>query len=248
MWIFCSGMYCSGSILQYQIIAHLVEEFGLGKRLGWVEPENFSHLYKQYQSQPQTKVIKTDRCTELMLVELQQHRAKGVYIYRNILEVYISRMEQTSKSFQVLWYEGFLEDCLQHHHYWTNLPHILVLEYELMTHNLSQEVQRIAHHLEIELNTHQRDKIAQIFSNKQKVKEIEIYKNNFLSEKQFLKIDQSIFAHYDSPTSLHTQPIRLLKKDTKKAKLTLEQIHKIQETVQFWVTKYQLQGLDFLVL
>lgn len=213
MWIFCCGMYRSGSTFQYQITAHLVEEFKLGQRLGWVEPNKFPKLYEQYRSNPKLKVIKTHQCTELMATELKNNTAKAVYIYRNLVEVYISRMEQTSKSFETLWEEGFLEDCLQHHQHWTHLPNVLVSQYELVTENLSEEVQRIADHLGIKINQNQKDKIAQSYSKEQQVKRIKTFKNNLLAEKPFLKTEQSIFAHYDTQTLLHPDHISSMKRD-----------------------------------
>ena len=44
MWVFCCGMQRSGSTLQYQIAARLVEQAGLGQRLEWVEPGRFPEL------------------------------------------------------------------------------------------------------------------------------------------------------------------------------------------------------------
>ena len=42
MWIFCCGMERSGSTVQFQISAQLVEDAGLGKRVEWVKAERVS--------------------------------------------------------------------------------------------------------------------------------------------------------------------------------------------------------------
>ena len=59
MWIFCCGMRRSGSTLQYQLTARIVEEEGIGKRVEWVKPADFPVLREKYKDYEGLKVFKS---------------------------------------------------------------------------------------------------------------------------------------------------------------------------------------------
>ena len=66
MWIFCGGMPRSGSTLQFQLTAHLVELAGLGMRVDWVRAAEFPKLREKYAARGGWKVLKTHACTPAM--------------------------------------------------------------------------------------------------------------------------------------------------------------------------------------
>ena len=152
MWVFCCGMQRSGSTLQYQIAARLVEQAGLGQRLEWVEPGRFPELRDRYADVPGLKVFKNHVCTDAMAAEFARGNAVGIYSYRDPRDVFVSNMRKYACSFEVLWCGGFLETSLLNYRRWTGLPRVLVSRYESMIGDLPAEVQRIAAHLGIEVD------------------------------------------------------------------------------------------------
>jgi predicted nucleic acid-binding Zn-ribbon protein len=160
MWVFCCGMVRSGSTLQFQLAAHLVERAGLGKRVEWVEPEHFPELRRKYLDYSGRKVVKTHACTDEMLSEFEKGNATGVYIYRDIRDVFVSNMSKTSKSFTELWDERLLDFCLSTFQQWTGLQGVLVSRYEDVIADLPKEVARIADHLGIAVDSQTCEEIA----------------------------------------------------------------------------------------
>jgi len=103
MWIFCGGMNRSGSTVQYQITARLVEEAKLGKRVEWVKSSDFPVLRDKYAHDNQWKVFKAHSCTNTIQAEFQQQNAMGVYIYRDVRDVFVSVMYRQATTFEQQW-------------------------------------------------------------------------------------------------------------------------------------------------
>ncbi|MFQ5632245.1 MAG: sulfotransferase domain-containing protein, partial [bacterium] len=120
MWIFCCGMQRSGSTLQFQITAQLVEEAGLGKRVEWVKHKRFPKLRKKYAAYEGWKVFDNHTCTDAMKEEFHRQNAMGVYVFRDLRDVIVSKIRKYSQSFEQLWNVGFLDNCLQQYHNWTS--------------------------------------------------------------------------------------------------------------------------------
>lgn len=160
MWIFCCGMPRSGSTLHFQVTAKIVEEARLGKRVEWVKPKLFRELRKQYAGDPSWKVFKTHYCTEAMAKEFRRRNAAGVYIYRDLRDVFVSAMRKYELTFELMWNRPFLDNCLEYYQTWTSLPNVLVSKYEAMMEDLPAEVGRIAAHLGLQLEIGQCRQIA----------------------------------------------------------------------------------------
>jgi len=164
MWIFCCGMRRSGSTLQYQITAHLVESAGRGNRVDWVKPGDFPALARQHANVEGWKVFKNHVCTKAMAEEFHRQNALGVYCYRDPRDVVASSLQKWSFSFDGLWQSGVLQQDLENYKKWTRLPGVLVSKYEEMIRDLPAEVSRIAQHLQVPLERDGAEQIAAEYS------------------------------------------------------------------------------------
>lgn len=160
MWVFCGGMVRSGSTLQFQITVRLVEEAGAGKQVEWAKPNGFPELQQKYAAYTGYKVFKIHECTDAVISEFHQHNAMGVYVFRDLRDVFVSMMRKESVTFKRLWQAPFLNGCLEQYKKWISLPGVLVSRYEDMMVDLPKEVARIATHLGIQLEPQKYNKIA----------------------------------------------------------------------------------------
>jgi hypothetical protein len=202
MWVFCCGMQRSGSTLQFQIAACLVERAGLGRRVEWVEPGRFPELRDRYADVPGLKVFKHHICTDAMAAEFARGNAVGIYSYRDPRDVFVSNMKKYSTSFEELWCSGFLEMSLWNYRRWTGQPRVLVSRYETMIGDLAGEVARIAAHLQIALDAQDCRRIADEHSMPKQLERIA----GFGGEKALR--DGYAGARYDPESMLHTDHIQ----------------------------------------
>jgi hypothetical protein len=160
MWIFCCGMKRSGSTLQYQLTARIVEEAGIGQRVDWVPEDRFAELRKEYEHDRSYKVFKCHLATEEILRLFVENQAKGIYCYRDLRDVCASWMTKTSSNFEQLWRSDLIRECMAQFEIWTSQKSMLVTRYEQMIGNLEGEVRRIAMHLGVEMDEAQCRTIA----------------------------------------------------------------------------------------
>ena len=202
MWVFCCGMQRSGSTLQFQLTAHLVEAVGLGRRVEWVRPGDFPNLRDQVAAEPGWKVFKIHVCTPEMAAEFHRDNAMGVHTYRDLRDVLVSTMRKYQRTFDDLMASGFLAHCLDQHQQWTALPHVLATKYEDMIANLPAEVERLAAHLGIAVSADTCRQIAEEHSiDQQRARIEESTRTGDLRE----GIVKGMF--YNPVTNLHTNHI-----------------------------------------
>jgi len=241
MWIFCCGMQRSGSTLQFQITAQLVEAAGLGKRVEWVKPELFGKLRKAHATEPGWKVFKMHVCTEKMAKEFHRQNAMGIYVYRDLRDVMVSMMRKYDMAFDALLDRGFVDDCLLQYQRWTSLPRVLVSKYETMMADLASEVERIAAHLGIALGAEQYRQIATEHGIEQQRQRIEHAKNS--SNLRRGVVDS---VRFDPHTNLHTNHIHEGEIGGWKKALAHEQIARLEYKGGAWLRAhgYELSGGD----
>lgn len=161
MWIFCCGMKRSGSTLQYQLTAHLVEMAGKGTRVGWTE--RFEDAQAEHAGVAGWKVYKNHNYSPAMGAELARG-AKGVYVYRDLRDVFVSFMHKQNAPFERLWKRDVLRDLVENYTLWTQQPNMLVTRYETMMADVPGEVARIAAHLGIHLSAEDAVRVADEYS------------------------------------------------------------------------------------
>ncbi len=162
MWILCCGMKRSGSTLHYQLAAHLVESAGRGQRVGWTE--TFADAFDAYNQAPGWKVYKNHNFSPDLAALLAGGQAKGLYVYRDLRDVFVSFMLKQDAPFERLWQRDILREPVEQFALWTAQPGMLVTRYETMMHDVPAEVLRIAAHLQLPLTSAQAAAIAHDYS------------------------------------------------------------------------------------
>lgn len=232
MWIFCCGMRRSGSTVQFQFTARLVEEAGLGRRVEWVRPAEFGRLRKQLAGINHWKVFKSHICTEKMAREFKRNNAMGVYIYRDLRDVFVSTMRKYNLSFDDLFARGLLQDCVRQYRLWTALPRVLVSKYEEMMAGMQTEVARIARHLGIAIDAETCARIAAEHSVEKQKERIEQARRSGNLRKG---VADSLF---DPQTNLHVNHIQSGAPGGWRQILTRDQISRIEAEFGEWLAAH----------
>ncbi|MFT3829748.1 MAG: FkbM family methyltransferase [Opitutaceae bacterium] len=161
--LFCGGMIRSGSTLQFQIAAHLLESHALGERCAYLEPEALDKRLRDEEPTTLIRVIKTHVPTPTVLGLLKEHRALALYSYRDIRDVALSAM----RAFKIPWPEfrdnRWLETAIEAERLWTEAEGVLVQRYEDLVADLPAAIDQIAQHLGIGLQARETTELAKRF-------------------------------------------------------------------------------------
>ncbi len=237
MWAFCCGMYRSGSTLQYQLTARLVEEAGMGKRVEWAKPEQFPRVSEKMADYQGLKVFKCHICTDEIMAQFKKQNALGLYVFRDIREVVASTLRKKYKGkknekFQGDFKKNLIERSLENYYKWTSLNNVLVSKYEEMILDLTKEAKRIAHHIGVSLPEEKYLEISEDLSLDKQIQRIEAYKKTVpgteLSPKNVINPD----------TLLHTDHITSGETDNWRHELAREQIKLIEEKAGDWLQEH----------
>jgi hypothetical protein len=161
----------SGSTLQYQLTAHLVELAQLGQRIGWTE--RFSDAQAQAVGIKGWKVYKNHNYEAAIGAEMARGAAKGLYVYRDLRDVFVSFMYKQEAPFDRLWKRDILRELIEQYDLWTAHPQVLVSRYETLMEDVAGEVRRIATHLEIPIDAIEADRIAAEYAVDKQIERIE---------------------------------------------------------------------------
>lgn len=239
MWIFCGGMSRSGSTVQYQIVSKLVEDSGLGKRIGWVYPNDFPTVRDKYSNFKGWKVIKSHVCTNEMVEELETN-FRGVYIYRDLRGVFLSLMMKDNVSFNNIWFNRIVDKAVDNYYRWTDLNGMMISRYNELIEDMSGEVAKIASHLEIEISMDRCQQIADEFSIKEQKKRIENISDSEINERNIV----------DSTSLLHGNHISNGAVDSWRDLLKPKQIAMIERRYSEWLenNSYVLSNPDIYLI
>lgn len=196
MWIVCCGMKRSGSTLQFQLAAHLVEGAGLGTRVGWTE--KFADAVTLTADVHTWKVYKNHNYSEDIAEKFRIGQAKGIYVYRDLRDVFVSFMHKQDAPFERLWQRDILRELVENEKKWTALPDMLISRYEVMTQDVAAEVDRIAAHLGIPVSPDEARAIAHEYS-------VELQKARTNNLRDVRKLNSKIT--FDSHSLLHDNHI-----------------------------------------
>lgn len=160
-WIFCSGMIRSGSTVQYQLTAEIIESSKCGMRVPYVPESDFVKIRDNYDSQ--FTVFKAHVCLPDLSRECLNNGAKVVYSYRDIRDVAVSAMRKFEMTFDDLIEKGWLDQAVEDYHQWTAMPDVLISRYETFHNNLIQETRKISDFLQISLSEQMVERIGRDF-------------------------------------------------------------------------------------
>jgi len=233
VWIFCCGMQRSGSTLQFQIAADLVENAGLGKRVEWIKSDEFPEIREKHAEYTKWKVFKNHVLTDEMRTEFDCRHAMGVYVFRDLRDVIVSAMKKYSMSFNELWDSDFLGECLTQFDRWTSLPSVLVSKYEDVVVDLPAEVERIAFHLGIKPEADELRRIAAEYA-------MEKQKQRIQQARQRGGLKQGVAdgSQYDPYSNLHSNHIQSGAIDEWKNHLSLHQVALIEDRARDWLVAH----------
>ena len=234
MWVFCCGMFRSASTLQFQITTQLVKESGNGVQIGWIDATRFAEVRSSYADEPGYKVIKLHLCPEPIQAEFWANRALGIYIHRDIRDVYASMMKQRQKSFDFLWEEGFLDTCLASYQNWTQLPNVFVSRYADVMSDLAHEVRRIADHLRLPITEERSLAIAADYDLDAQQQRIAQFRRQLLQTPVNPDNHCEMVDYHDEESLLHMNHIDSAQIDRWKQDLTPEQVDRLTTRVQEW--------------
>lgn len=164
-WVFCGGMFRAGSTLQFQIVAHVVEQAGLGRRVPWAPPEEFPRIRDEWSEYCRLKVFKTHRMTGAIQAEFDRCDAKAVYIYRDLRDVVASWIRKHDAAFDRVFFDrDLVGESLAMYDLWTARQSVLISRYEDAVSDLPAEVARIATFLGVGLTPAECDRVAVDYS------------------------------------------------------------------------------------
>jgi hypothetical protein len=163
-YVFCAGMYRSGSTWQYAVVCHLLERYRGGRRLGFVSGDDFAG---RDAGRPPGgwRVLKVHDADPSFAAALAGRRALAVYSYRDLRDVAFSLAHKYRVTFEeVVEGRGMLRTCMANDAFWASQPGTLCQRYEEMIEEPARAVAELAEHLGLRLETREAEEIAAEFS------------------------------------------------------------------------------------
>jgi hypothetical protein len=160
LWIICCGLPRSGSTLQYNIVAEIVEKSKMGKRMGFVQNDDFLILFQKEEKNNMFKVIKTHELSPLMVTLIKNKKAIFFSCYRDLREVAISYNSVWNTSYNEFIINGSLDFYLNKFYEFKVLSPFRFVSYKALKNNIPFEIKTIAKLLNISLDDSQIHKIT----------------------------------------------------------------------------------------
>lgn len=231
-------MYRSASTLQFQIASHLVQTADRGQQVGWIDAYRFAETQSIYSNQATAdapmKVVKVHTCTESIAAEFTQSNAIGIYTFRDLRDVYASYLKQRQKSFEELWQEELVENCLTNYAKWTSLPRVLVSQYEQIISDLVTEVSRIASHLGIALSQSECQAIANDYTFTNQQVRVQKFREQLLQQALDSNDHRDIVDYHDEESLLHMNHLDSGQVGRWQTELSSQQVDRIEASVKQW--------------
>lgn len=150
MWVFCGGMFRSGSTVQYQVAAHVAEKSGRGRRLPFAAAGDLGAVASSVEEAADAKtlfVCKSHAVSDAIRLQVGGGNGIVLTIHRDIRDVVVSAMSKNGWSFRRIWRSDKLRYWTSRFDQWAALPGALVSRYDDLTADLPGEVGRIATHI-----------------------------------------------------------------------------------------------------
>jgi hypothetical protein len=170
--VICAGMYRACSTWQYEVAAHLVEEHGAGRRLGYLLSGQYPALLAEDSARRIAdtrerrgfRVIKAHEGERAMARELSAGRALALYAFRDVRDVVFSLMHKRGKTFEEILRQGMIHQILANDRFWMGQPHVLVQRYDDLISEPARGVTELAAHLGLRLEAGEAERIAALYS------------------------------------------------------------------------------------
>lgn len=198
-FIFCCGARRSGSTLQYNIVADIVENTNSGIRIEFVSPADFPLIKEKYKEVAGYKVFKTHFLTEEIKHEIEVEGALAFYTYRDVRDVIVSLINKEWAKKEKKSIKDATIKYLNDYYSWMNIENNLVLrKYEEFYLKINKECDFIANVLKLKLD----EDVKQMIVDKLSL-------NNLKEKLQQRDVDVVEYNgnHFDKKTLLHINHI-----------------------------------------
>ena len=144
-WVFCGGMYRSGSTLQYNIASKIIELLNFGKRERWLAVEN----HRDYFCKPRESMVRTFK-SHILSPEIREilKQAEGVAIasFRDVRDVVASQQTKRREKFTPVRCTKAARSAIRNFCDWEELPceQRYISKYECFVGNIGNEICNIA--------------------------------------------------------------------------------------------------------
>ncbi len=167
--VICCGMYRACSTWQYEVIAHLVEQYFDGTRLGYLTGAQYTALLRNaVPANPATtrcpRVLKSHEGDRVFARSLAAGRALAVYAYRDVRDVVFSLMHKRKLTFEQLLRQGMIHQILANDRFWSRVPGVLVQRYEDLLRAPAEGVLALARHIGLDLDEAEAEQVAGKYS------------------------------------------------------------------------------------
>ena len=166
MWVFCGGMFRSGSTVQYQIASHIVESSGRGRRVPFVADGGFEACRESLarDSRSELLIFKSHGVSEPIRAEVVSGGGRVITVHRDIRDVVVSAMRKNGWSFRKIWRHDRLRYWTERFDEWAALRGALVSRYDRLVSDLPAEVRSIASHLGVGVDVEESTAIAACYA------------------------------------------------------------------------------------
>jgi Sulfotransferase domain len=170
--VLCGGMYRACSTWQYEVAAHLIEQYLGGQRLGYLTGGQYAERLRSDASSAidapeqstRWRVVKSHEGDRSFAHALAERRGLAVYAYRDVREVVFSLMHKRGMTFEQLLRQGMIHQILANDRFWMARPDVLVQRYEDLLADPTRGVIELARHIGIRLDESEAARIADLYS------------------------------------------------------------------------------------
>lgn len=240
IWVFCCGMFRSGSTLQYQMTSTLVEKLNAGVRSRYLSENEFPLLIKEYENASGYIVLKAHLITPPMAALLGAGKGLSIGIFRDIRDVAVSMMKMWNLSFDDLITQKKLEEAIASLDAWSQHPGHMVSKYEILLKNPIDEIKRIASHLNLSCSKTLAREIADDLTLEKNIKRV----GNIAKQKADAGVEG---AYWDPHSLLHYNHIFSGVHGAWKEELTKDQVLYLDKKFRAWLLERGYPLSNYLV-
>ena len=155
----------SGSTVQYQVVAELIERNGLGQRIGFADQESVAAVLQEAQAAKGFAVMKTHEPFIEFDQPIQLGNVRAFYTFRDLRAVALSNMQKWQMPFaDVIARNGLLDNVVSSSLKFLSFPGVCVSRYEDIVSSLAGEIGKWGHALGLPMTIQRAEELAAEFS------------------------------------------------------------------------------------
>ena len=193
-FIFCGGMYRSGSSLQYNIASEIIERLKIGTREKYypIHEEYFKNKFNE-----DYKTFKSHILSKEIEEEIKNNNAYVLLTYRDIRDVMASWQKKNNLIFTVEDGLKWAGNTIRTFQKWENISckKKLISKYEIFSGNIKKEVARISEFIGFDIENKIADKIEEILKVENLNKRLESLSNDQIEVDNNLSWDKKTLIH-----------------------------------------------------